>query len=78
MTESTRELILKILTEISENGIYSHLAIRGALERYQFLSKRDRAFITRVCEGTVERMIELDYIIDCYSSTGVKDEAGHP
>ncbi len=68
MTESTREIILKILTEISENGIYSHLAIRGALDRYQFLTKRDRAFINRVCEGTVERMIELDYIIDSCST----------
>ncbi len=68
MTESVREIILRVLTEISENGIYSHMAIRGALERYQFLSKRDRAFITKVCEGTVERMIELDYIIDCYAT----------
>ncbi len=68
MTENTREIILQVLTEISENGIYSHMAIRGALDRYQFLPKRDRAFITRVCEGTVERMIELDYIIDCYST----------
>ena len=68
MTESTREIILRVLTEISENGIYSHMAIRGALDRYQFLSKRDRAFITKVCEGTIERMIELDYIIDCCST----------
>ncbi len=68
MTENTREIVLGVLTGISENGIYSHMAVRGALERYQYLSKRDRAFITRVCEGTVERMIELDYIIDCYAT----------
>ena len=68
MNESVREIILNVLTGISENGIYSHMAIRGALEKYQFLSKKDRAFITRVCEGTVERMIELDYIIDCYAT----------
>ena len=71
MNESTREIILKILSEISENGIYSHMAIRTALDKYLFLSRRDRAFITRVCEGTVERMIELDYIIDLYSTVNV-------
>ena len=71
MTENTREIILRVLTEISENGIYSHTAIRAALERYQFLSRRDRAFITKVCEGTVERLIELDYIIDTYSTVPV-------
>ena len=58
MAETPREIILKVLTEISENGIYSHKAIRGALDKYQYLSRRDRAFINRVCEGTIERMIE--------------------
>ncbi len=67
-TDNTREIILNILMEISENGVYSHTAIRGALDKYQYFSKRDRAFITKVCEGTVERMIEVDYIIDCFSS----------
>ncbi len=71
MTENTREIILQILTEISENGIYSHMAIRGALDRYRYLQRRDRAFITRVCEGTVERMIELDYIINLFATIPV-------
>ncbi len=68
MAENTREIILRILTEINENGIYSHMAIRNALEKYQYLSRRDRAFVTKVCEGTVERLIELDYILDSYSN----------
>ncbi len=72
MADSPREIILKVLTEISENGIYSHKAIRGALDKYQYLSKRDRAFINRVCEGTVERMIEIDYLIDQVSSVPVE------
>ena len=35
------------------------------------LSKQDRAFINTVAEGTIERMIELDYIIGRYSSVSV-------
>ncbi|MBD5556528.1 MAG: 16S rRNA (cytosine(967)-C(5))-methyltransferase RsmB [Roseburia sp.] len=69
MTDSTntRELILGILTEVNEEGRYSHLVIRSVLEKYQYLTKQERAFITRVSEGTIQRRIELDYIIDCFS-----------
>ncbi len=69
MTDSvnTRELILGILMEAAEGGNYSHLVIRAVLDKYQYLDKRDRAFITRVSEGTLQRMIELDYIIDRFS-----------
>ena len=66
-----RELILEILLEISRTGEYSHLVIRGTLEKYQYLEKQDRAFLTRLVEGTVERMLELDYIIGCFSRTPV-------
>ena len=71
-TENTREIVLDILLDVSRNGVYSHLAIRGALENYQYLSKRDRAFITKVAEGTIERQIEIDYIIDQFSSVPVR------
>ncbi len=72
MTENIRDIIIQILGEISESGIYSHMAIRGALEKYQYLPRRDRAFITRVCEGTIERLIELDYIINQFATIPVE------
>ena len=50
-------MILEILLEIEE-GEHSHVAIRNALSKYQFLPKQDRAFITRVCEGTLEYRIQ--------------------
>lgn len=63
---SGRELALAVLLEI-EQGEKSHLALRRVLEKYQYLSKQERAFLTRVTEGTTERRIELDYIIDQFS-----------
>lgn len=69
--ENVREIILNILLEITREGQYSHLAIRSTLEKYQYLPKQDRAFITRVCEGTVEYMLQLDYIIDRFSNVRV-------
>ena len=69
---NTREMILEILLQIEEEGEHSHIAIRNALSKYQFLPKRERAFVTRVCEGTLEYRILIDYIIDSYSKVAVE------
>lgn len=73
MTDSvnTRELILGILMEVTKENGYSHLVIRSVLEKYQYLDKKERAFITRVSEGTIQHMIELDYIIGQFSKVKV-------
>ena len=68
---NTREMILEILLQINEEGEHSHIAIRNALSKYQFLPKQERAFITRVCEGTLEYRILIDYIIDSFSKITV-------
>ncbi|MDD6348060.1 MAG: 16S rRNA (cytosine(967)-C(5))-methyltransferase RsmB [Lachnospiraceae bacterium] len=68
---NTRDIILDVLTDISKNGRFLNIALHRALEAHQYLSKRDRAFISRVCEGTVERKIEIDYIINQFSTVPV-------
>ncbi len=74
MTDSvnSRELVLAILLAVTKDGIYSHVAISDVLTKYQYLEKQERSFITRVSEGTLERMLELDYIINQFSSVKVK------
>lgn len=69
---NTRELILGVLMEITEEGKYSHLVLGSVLEKYQYLDKRERAFLTRTVEGTIQHMLELDYIIDQFSKVKVK------
>ena len=66
-----REIVLGVLMEITEGEAYSHVVLRDVLEKYQYLDKRDRAFISRACEGTLEHMIQLDYIIECFSKVPV-------
>ena len=61
-----------MLIEIIEKNQYSHLILRDVLDKYQYLSKQERAFMTRLTEGTLEHLIELDYIIDSYSKTKVR------
>ncbi|MGB8455770.1 MAG: 16S rRNA (cytosine(967)-C(5))-methyltransferase RsmB [Anaerocolumna sp.] len=67
---NAREIALGILMDISENSNFSHTVMSRVLKQYQYLEKQDRALITRICEGTVERMFTLDYIVNQYS--GVK------
>ncbi|MDD6038791.1 MAG: 16S rRNA (cytosine(967)-C(5))-methyltransferase RsmB [bacterium] len=66
-----RELVLDILLLVTRDGIHSHLAINQVLEKHQYLEKNRRSFISRLVHGTLERMIELDYILNRYSNTPV-------
>ncbi len=73
---NTRELILEILLQITRDGEYSHIALKNVLDQFQYLEKKDRAFIARVVNGVLERMIELDYILNQFSK--VKAEKMKP
>ena len=68
----TRELALEMLVEINERGAFSHIVLRSVLDKYQYLPKQDRAFMTRLVDGTIEYMLQLDHIIDSFSKTKVK------
>lgn len=68
---NTREFVLDILLRVTRQGVHSHTAIAGVLDKYQYLDKKDRAFLTRLAEGTLENLIRLDYIIDQFSKVPV-------
>ena len=61
-----RKLALDLLLRIMEEGVFCDKALHAVFEK-QLLEKRDRSFLMRLVEGTVERCIELDYIIDQFS-----------
>lgn len=69
---NVREISLEVLIKVLEDGEYSSAVIGQILQIYQHLEKQDRAFLTRLCEGTIERMIELDYILNQFSKVKVK------
>ena len=66
------ELALDILMEVLERGGLSHVVLNQALSKYQYLEKQDRAFVTRVTEGTLEYLIQIDYVIGQYSKTKIE------
>lgn len=69
--ENNRELALDMLMEILENGKYSHLVIRNVLDKYNYMDTREKAFVKRVTEGTLERLIQIDHVLDQFSKVPV-------
>lgn len=69
---NTREIALDCIMEIMEKKQYSHYVMKQVLDKYGYLEKQERSFIKRVTEGTVERCIEMDYIIDAFSKVPVR------
>ena len=70
--DQIRELAMDILVDIDKKKGLSHLVLSDTLKNYQYLDKKDRAFLTRLCQGTIEYQIQLDYIIDQFSRTKAK------
>ena len=69
----TREIVLEILLEVLERDGMIHGAMQNALNKYQYLKKQDRAFITRMGEGTVERLLTIDAVLDLCSKVKTKN-----
>jgi len=69
---STREIILDGLIDIVENKTFSHNIINQLLSKHQDLEKRDRAFISNVIMGTLKHLLEMDYIINQFSSIKIE------
>lgn len=67
-----RELVLDMLLTLEREGGYSHRLVKSVLDKYDYLEARDKAFIKRLAEGTLERQLELDYYLDCYSNLPVR------
>ena len=67
-----REIVLDVLLEILEKKQYSHLVLQRALAKYQYLDKQERSFIKRTVDGTLERLMQVDCLIESYSSVKLR------
>lgn len=72
MADNIREIVLDTLLTLEKGEEYSHRLIRAVLDKYNYLDGRDRSFIKRLTEGTIERQIELDYYLDQLSKLPVR------
>ncbi len=63
----TREIVLDILLELEREQEYVNILLADVLKKYDYLDGREKAFIKRVSEGTVERRIQIDHVLDLFS-----------
>ena len=71
-TENVRMMALELMLEIMEQGNYSSHALNDMLSVHQFMDKQDRAFLARLVQGSVERCLEIDYVLDQFSKVKTK------
>ena len=69
--ENIRELAVEMVKEISSGKEYSHILIKNVLDKYAYLPAVDRAFLKKVTEGTIERQLTIDYVLNQFSKVPV-------
>lgn len=68
---NVRDLALECLLSITRDGNFSHIVMQDVLTKYQYLEKQERSFLNRLVMGTIERMGEMDYVINQFSTVKV-------
>ncbi len=68
---NVRDLALDCLLSITRDGNFSHIVMQDVLTKYQYLEKQERSFLNRLVMGTIERIGELDYMINQFSTVKV-------
>lgn len=69
---NVRELALDMLIETFENNQFSHLVLSSVLDKYRYIDVKERKFLTRLYEGTVEFCLQLDSVLNRYSKVKTK------
>lgn len=67
MAVDARDVALKIINEVSEQGAYANIALARELGRRP-LSDQDRRFVTELVYGTVKAGATLDWLLGHYCS----------
>lgn len=70
-TVNVRILALETLVECEKQNIFVKDYLNKILLQNQFMSKQDRAFLSRLVEGTTEYRVRLDYVINSFSKTKI-------
>ncbi|MGN0586297.1 MAG: transcription antitermination factor NusB, partial [Oscillospiraceae bacterium] len=71
---SPRMTVIELLIKVSGSA-YSNLALDGALSGADY-DRREKAFISRLFYGVIERKLTLDHIISLYSKKPLQKPDG--
>ena len=69
--KTVREKVAQILTDIEKDDTYLQLALKKELDT---LEAKDKGFANELIYGTIKWRLRLDYVLDQFSKTPVKNE----
>lgn len=64
--DNARIQALEIVVDVLENGNYCNVSLNRCFDKKKQLDDRDKRFISMLSLGTIERAVELDYILSLY------------
>lgn len=64
-----REIALYAITDILSEKGYNNIVLRKTLNKNYRLSIVQRGFVTELVNGTLRNLINIDYVIGCFSKT---------
>ena len=67
-----RALALDLLLEAERGTDYENTLLKNTLDKYDYLDGRDKAFFKRLADGVTERRLQLDYVLEQFSSLPVR------
>lgn len=70
--KSARQIAFEALLKIHRDGAYSNLAVDAALRENAHLDERDKAFVSNIVYGTLDRLILIDYNLSLYLNQPVR------
>ena len=68
---NVRRVAFDIVLSVTEDGQFLNEALSDTLQKYQYIEKNRRSFISYLSKGVIERYIEMDAVISAYSSTKI-------
>lgn len=66
-----REIALYAITDILSEKGYNNIVLRNTFKKNKQLSVVQRGFVTELVNGTLRNLINIDYIISCFSRTPI-------
>lgn len=71
ITDPARELALKVIVNIEQNGAYSSVHLNSVFKKENIRSI-DKAFVSEIVYGVIRHKIYLDYVIQQFSTVKIK------
>lgn len=62
-----RRIAMEILIEAQKENVFGNAVLKQTLDKFDYFEAKKKAFIKKLAMGSLEKQIQLDYVIDLYA-----------